>query len=68
MRVVFFFLDDSTQLFDAEAGRKIKKEPALAMEIDRPTLRFPGRGDDDDDVEDESVQPSTNVISELWTF
>jgi U3 small nucleolar RNA-associated protein 19 len=57
-----YFNFDSPQLFDAEASHRIKKEPVLAMEIDRPMLRFLGRGND------ESVQPSMNVISDHWMF
>ncbi|KAF8621393.1 hypothetical protein AX15_007846 [Amanita polypyramis BW_CC] len=67
------FLDHTYHtLFDAEASRKIKKEPALAIDIDKLALTFTEkRGDDpeeSEDGEDGQPQPATDVISELWTF
>ncbi len=61
------------KLFDTEVNRKIKKEPALAIDIDRPMLAFPGKTDGiaDRTLEgggDELDQVGTDVVSELWTF
>ncbi|KAM6503710.1 CBF/Mak21 family domain containing protein [Amanita muscaria] len=69
------FLDHTYHtLFNTEVNRKIKKEPALAMEIDKPVLIFPTKTKKDDEegkVEDEGdevVQSSPDVVSDLWTF
>jgi U3 small nucleolar RNA-associated protein 19 len=61
------------KLFDTEVHRKIKKEPALAIDIDRPALAFPGKLDDlspgsVEGGEDEPVYFGVDVVSELWTF
>ena len=45
------------QLFDAEASRKIRKEPALAMDMDQNMRLFVSE-------EDESV----GIVGELWSF
>ncbi|KAF8329231.1 CBF/Mak21 family-domain-containing protein [Amanita rubescens] len=68
------FLDHTYHtLFDTEVNRKIKKEPALAMDIDRPMLAFSGKSDGIagttlEDGGDDPVQVGTDVVSELWTF
>ncbi|KAK7056424.1 Maturation and nuclear export of 40S ribosomal subunits interacting protein [Paramarasmius palmivorus] len=52
------FLDHTyATLFDAEVTRKIKKEPALAMELDQQINLF---GSDDVDA--------ISVVGELWAF
>ena len=61
------------KLFDTEVNRKIKKDPALAIDIDRPMLAFPGKTDliagrTLEGGGDELVQVGTDVVSELWTF
>jgi U3 small nucleolar RNA-associated protein 19 len=52
------------QLFESEANRKIKKEPALAVEMGKIVDLFPIGVDADAD----EVTLSGDVISELWTF
>ena len=61
------------KLFDTEVNRKIKKEPALAIDIDRPVLAFPGKLDglsagSVEGGEDDPVHLGVDVVSELWTF
>ena len=61
------------KLFDTEVNRKIKKEPALALDIDRPVLAFPGKLGDlsagsVEGGEDGPVDLGVDVVSELWTF
>jgi U3 small nucleolar RNA-associated protein 19 len=57
------------KLFDSEVNRKIKKEPALAMDIDRPMLAFSGKSDGiaGRTLEDGEDDVGTDVVSELWT-
>ncbi|KAF8222502.1 CBF-domain-containing protein [Tricholoma matsutake] len=66
------FLDHTYgTLFDTEANRKIKKEPALAMDIGTQQDLFPiavSREVDVEDREDEAVRVAVDVVSELWTF
>jgi len=54
------------QLFESEANRKIKKEPALAVEMGKIVDLFPVGVDKDADADE--VTLSGDVISELWTF
>jgi len=54
------------QLFESEANRKIKKEPALAVEMGKIVDLFPVGVDKDADADE--VTPSGDVISQLWTF
>ena len=58
------------QLFDAEANRKIKKEPPVALEVEQQQkeklqLLFVGvDADDDADL----VSAGGDVVTELWGF
>jgi hypothetical protein len=45
-------------LFEADAGRKIKKEPPVAVELRKDLDLFPAEG--------ESV--GGGVVSEIWSF
>ncbi|KAF8637279.1 hypothetical protein AX17_002932 [Amanita inopinata Kibby_2008] len=64
------FLDHTyNTLFDTEVNRKIKKEPALAINIDRPVVTFASSKEaSEGDGDDEPSHTTADVISELWTF
>lgn len=53
----------SKQLIEAETKRRIKREPALAMELDKNP--FPLASDEDVDI---VVWGGLDAVSELWVF
>ena len=53
------------QLFETEINRKVKREPALAVES--RTKIFPDT-QDQDLMEKRSEIHSTDIVGELWTF
>ncbi|TFK40532.1 CBF/Mak21 family-domain-containing protein [Crucibulum laeve] len=66
------FLDHTyATLFDTEAGRKTKREPALGMELVKGVNMFPVASNDE---KPKGVDPemaavtSGDVVSELWSF
>ena len=54
------------QLFETEINRKVKREPALAVES--RTKMFPDPKDQDELTEEESKIGSTDIVGEFWTF
>lgn len=54
------------QLFETEINRKVKREPALAVES--RTKMFPDFKDQDELTEEESKIGSTDIVGEFWTF
>lgn len=52
------------QLMDTETKRKIKKEPALAVEMRSDIFAVADGGE----AEGAAVQRSGDVVSELWAF
>ena len=54
-----------SQLFDSEVKRKIKKEPAIAMELKQYT--FP-TADEKQNLAEEELTMKGDVVAELWTF
>ena len=52
-------------MFESEAGRKIKKDPAVAMELKNyPFLT----ADQREQVPEEAISVRGDVVTELWTF
>ncbi|KIK63184.1 hypothetical protein GYMLUDRAFT_41509 [Collybiopsis luxurians FD-317 M1] len=76
------FLDHGySSLFDAEANRKIKKEPALAMEIEmgsqpstqtqknkRKLALFGGVRENGESGDEDAVGLAADVVNDLWVF
>jgi len=64
------FLDHTYgTLFEAEANRKIKKEPALAVQTGKGRELFPVAGAGAKGEEDkEAVRGEGDVVDELWVF
>lgn len=61
----------SWQLFDTEANRKIKKEPALAIEIGKLGCLFPVADAVPADAvveEEDEIRNSGDIVNELWVF
>jgi U3 small nucleolar RNA-associated protein 19 len=54
------------QLFETEINRKVKREPALAVES--RTKMFPDPQDQEELTEKRSEIDSTDIVGELWTF
>ena len=54
------------QLFETEINRKVKREPALAVES--RTKMFPDLQDEEELMEKRSEIDSTDIVGELWTF
>ena len=54
------------KLFETEINRKVKREPALAVES--RTKMFPDPQDQGELMEERSEIDSTDVVGELWTF
>ena len=54
------------QLFETEINRKVKREPALAVES--RTKMFPDPKYQDELTEEESKIGSTDIVGEFWTF
>ena len=54
------------QLFETEINRKVKREPALA--VDSKTKMFPDPQDQEELMEKGSEINSTDIVGELWTF
>lgn len=54
------------QLFETEINRKVKREPALAVES--RTKMFPDPQDGEELMEKRSEIDSTDIVGELWTF
>lgn len=68
------YLFTPAQLFETEANRKIKKEPALAMDIPKSFVSFPTsvmkatvRSEEDGEPEVQQ-QRNVDVVGELWSF
>ncbi|EKM82438.1 hypothetical protein AGABI1DRAFT_68058 [Agaricus bisporus var. burnettii JB137-S8] len=67
------FLDHTyATLFDTEANRKIKREPALAMDMPKGFIPFPStktpsieEGGDEQEVE---LQQNLDIVGRLWSF
>jgi U3 small nucleolar RNA-associated protein 19 len=62
------------QLFDTEANRKVKREPAFAMDLPKGFIPFPDasnssisleEGGDEQEVE---LQQRLDVVGQLWSF
>ncbi|KAJ3570848.1 hypothetical protein NP233_g4128 [Leucocoprinus birnbaumii] len=71
------FLDHTyATLFETEANRKIKKEPALAMDLPKGFISFPTRArdavleQDDEEAKEDlvSLPPNVDIVGELWSF
>jgi U3 small nucleolar RNA-associated protein 19 len=69
------------QLFDTEVNRKIKKEPALVMELPKGFVSFPtsvmntSRSEDEEEGDEQleldvntSLSQDVDVVGELWSF
>ena len=54
------------QLFETEINRKIKREPALAVES--RTKMFPDPQDQEELMGKRSEIDSTDIVGKLWTF
>ena len=54
------------QLYETESKRRIKKEPAVAFELQQYQW-FPSSGTEASG-EEEVLEPRTDKLSELWTF
>jgi hypothetical protein len=52
-------------LFDSEAKRKIKKDPATAMEINKLLFLT---ADQKEQISEEAISVQGDVATELWTF
>ncbi|GLB45172.1 putative CBF/Mak21 family protein [Lyophyllum shimeji] len=62
------FLDHTYgTLFETEANRKIKKEPALAVGVEKVRELFPVAGAAGEE-EEEGVRVESDVVNELWVF
>lgn len=55
-----------SQLFETEINRKVKREPALAVET--TTKMFPDPQDQEELMEKRSEIDPTDIVGELWTF
>lgn len=60
------------QLFDTEANRKVKREPAFAMDLPKGFIPFPDtsnssleEGGDEQEVE---LQQNLDIVGQLWSF
>lgn len=53
------------QLFESEVRRKIKKDPAVAMELKKHLLLT---ADQKEGVSEEAISVQGDVVTELWTF
>ncbi|KAG5642180.1 hypothetical protein DXG03_003443 [Asterophora parasitica] len=64
------FLDHTYgTLYDAEANRKIKKEPALAMEVGKRVELFPVEHAQEEDLDDmDLVTAGGDAVGDLWVF
>ncbi|KAG6845195.1 hypothetical protein H0H87_012522 [Tephrocybe sp. NHM501043] len=63
------FLDHTYgTLFDTEANRKIKKEPALAIETGQGKNPFPVDVGDKTEAEEAVVRDEGDIVNELWVF
>ena len=54
------------QLFETEINRKVKREPALAVES--KIKMFPDPQEGEEFMEKRSEIDSTDIVGELWTF
>jgi len=60
------FLDHTYgTLFESEAKRKIKKDPAIAMELKKHLFLT---ADQKDQIPEEAISVQGDVVTELWTF
>jgi hypothetical protein len=53
------------QLFESEAKRKIKKDPAVAMDLKNHMFLTP---DQKEQIPEEAISVQGDVVTELWTF
>ena len=53
------------QLFESEVGRKIKKDPAVAMELKKHLFLTAGQKEQ---IPEEAISVQGDVVTELWTF
>ena len=56
------------QLFETEVNRKIRKEPALAMEIGQMGDLFPVSAGECSRIEIEEAVGEKDVVNDLWDF
>jgi U3 small nucleolar RNA-associated protein 19 len=54
------------QLFETEINRKVKREPALAVES--RTKMLPDLQDQEELMENRAEIDSIDIVGELWTF
>jgi hypothetical protein len=52
-------------LFESEAKRKIKKDPAIAMEFKNLVFLT---ADHKEQIPEEAISVQGDVVTELWTF
>jgi len=52
-------------LFESEAKRKIKKDPAIAMELKKHLFLT---ADQKEQIPEEAITVQGDVVTELWTF
>jgi len=52
-------------LFESEAKRKIKKDPAIAMELKKYLFLT---ADQKERISGEAISVQGDVVTELWTF
>ncbi|KAF5357188.1 hypothetical protein D9756_006382 [Leucocoprinus leucothites] len=66
------FLDHTyATLFDTEANRKIKREPALALDLPKGFISFPTSAvsvEQEGDSLNSAFSQNGDVVSELWSF
>ncbi|KAG6881704.1 hypothetical protein C0992_000385, partial [Termitomyces sp. T32_za158] len=56
-------------LFETEVNRKIKKDPALSLEMGQEKKMFPVTPEDTIETEGEDeVRIEADVVGELWSF
>lgn len=55
----------SLQLFESESKRKIKKDPAVAMELKKYMFLT---DDQKEQIPEEVISVQGDVVAELWTF
>jgi U3 small nucleolar RNA-associated protein 19 len=55
------------QLFETEINRKVKREPALAVES-RRTKMFPNSQEQEEVMEKKSEIDANDIVGDLWNF
>jgi len=54
-----------SQLFESEVKRKVKKDPAIAMELKKHLFLT---AEKKEQIPEEAITVQGDVITELWTF